>query len=267
MTETLSIVPAPRALPQHPALWRGGELARTATPGIATGFSALDRELPGGGWSVASLAEIMPAHEGIGELRLLGPALAQLSQAGKPLFWIAPPHLPYAPALAAAGIALSQLAIVRTPTPQDTLWAAEQALRANACGAVLVWPAMGVDYTQLRRLQIAAEGSHSLAFLFRPQRAARETSPATLRLLLDTDRGGLAISIAKRRGAPLTRPIVISALGRAGPAVSEPWEEPRAAHWKEHSPAKHDPAVPVPASTNTQNPHALDRRLPAASAA
>jgi hypothetical protein len=262
MPEPFSIVPAPRVLPQHPALWRGGELARTAAPGVATGFAALDRELPGGGWPVGSLAEIMPAHEGIGELRLLGPALAHLSQAGKPLFWIAPPHLPYAPALAAAGIALSQLAIVRTRTPQDTLWATEQALRANACGAVVAWPAAGVDYTALRRLQVAAEGSRALAFLFRPPRAARETSPAALRLLLDTERGGLAITIAKRRGAPLARPVVIPALGRAGPASPEQWEEPRA----EHASAAHGAALPGP-SSNTNHSHALDRRLPAASAA
>lgn len=91
---------------RHPSIWRGKDLACTRTPGIPTGFSSLDAELPGGGWPVSSIIEIMPAHEGIDELRFLSPALATLSQVGKFLAWINPPYRPYAPALATAGIAL-----------------------------------------------------------------------------------------------------------------------------------------------------------------
>ena len=208
----LTAPPPARALPRHPALWRGGDLARMAVPGVASGFPALDAQLPGGGWPVANLTELMPAHEGIGELRLLGGALARLSGAGQHFAWIAPPHLPYAPALAAAGIRLAQLVIVRTKTAQETLWATEQALRSNACGAVLSWPGTSIDYTALRRLQVAVEDSRALAFLFRSPKAAQHTSPAVLRLVLDTNQGGLAITITKRRGAPLARPIIIAAL-------------------------------------------------------
>ena len=246
----LKAPPAGRGIPQHPALWRGGDLARMAVPGVASGFAALDAELPGGGWPVGGLTELMPAHEGIGELRLLGGALARLSATGRHLAWIAPPHRPYAPALAAAGIHLAQLVVVRTKTAQETLWATEQALRSNACGAVLAWPAAGVDYPALRRLQIAAEGSRALAFLFRLPRAAQNTSPAVLRLLLDTDRGGLAVTIAKRRGAPLARPVLIPAPG------SRP---PRAAL----ALTARAPIVTTPNSP----PHALDRHPPAAAAA
>jgi cell division inhibitor SulA/protein ImuA len=235
---------AAHGIPQHPALWRGGDLARMAEPGVPSGFAALDAQLPGGGWPVGGLTEIMPVHEGIGELRLLGSALARLSGEGRHLTWIAPPHLPYAPALAAAGIRLAQLAIVRTKSPQDTLWAAEQALRANACGALLAWPAPGTDYASLRRLQIAAEGSRALAFLFRQPEAARHASPAVLRLALDTDRGGLAVSITKRRGAPLARPILIAALARGS-----------------------TPASAIAAQRHPDNLHALDRHPPAAPAA
>jgi hypothetical protein len=103
-------------------------------------------------------------------LRLLGPALARLAAQGRWLAWIAPPHLPYAPALAAAGIALERLFIVRTQKRQDTLWAMEQALRSNACGAVLAWPER-IRYPELRRLQIAAGGSRALAICSaRPRR-------------------------------------------------------------------------------------------------
>jgi hypothetical protein len=79
---------------------------------LTSGFAALDAELPGGGWPLGALCELLPRHVGIGELRLLGPALASLSAAGRSLAWIAPPHRPYAPALAAAGIDLARVLVV-----------------------------------------------------------------------------------------------------------------------------------------------------------
>src|SRR4249920_3911074 len=127
------------ALLDRPDIWRGDSLNRAGGPVVSSGFPALDAGLPGGGWPAGALTEILPAHEGIGELRLLGPALAGLSQRGLRLAWIAPPHLPYAPALAAAGIDIGKLVIVRTTSRKETLWAAEQALASNACGAVLAW--------------------------------------------------------------------------------------------------------------------------------
>jgi protein ImuA len=201
-------------LDRHPGIWRGAELARTGCPGIASGFAALDAELPGGGWPRGALTEILPQHEGIGELRILGPALARLSDQGKSIAWIAPPYLPYAPALAAAGIALERIVIVKTTNDSDSLWAAEQALRSAACGGVLAWP-RDIRYAQLRRLQLAAEGGRCLAVLFRPTQAVREPSPAALRIALATSAGGLALSILKRRGAPLSRSIFLSALSAA----------------------------------------------------
>jgi hypothetical protein len=101
------------ALLARPDIRRGDSLARVASPSVPTGFPRLDAELPGGGWPAGSLTELVPAHDGIGELRILGPALARLARAGERLAWIAPPYLPYAPALAAAGIALGQVLIVR----------------------------------------------------------------------------------------------------------------------------------------------------------
>ena len=187
---------------------RATDLAHVTRPSVSTGFPALDTELPGGGWPSAALTEILPAHEGIGELRLLGPALAELSRKGRRLAWIAPPYLPYAPALVAAGIDLSTLLIVRTQSPVDTLWAAEQCLASSACGAVLLWP-QRLKYTELRRLQLAAEGTSTLAILFRPPHASSDASPAALRIALSTTNNGLAVKVIKRRGAALDRPIVV----------------------------------------------------------
>jgi cell division inhibitor SulA/protein ImuA len=194
---------------QRPDIRRGGAAAQVASPSVPTGFPALDAELPGGGWPTGCLTECLPAHEGIGELRLLGPALAALSRAGRRLAWIAPPHLPYAPALAAAGIALPQLLIVRTAAARDALWAAEQALASAACGAVLLWPG-AVKYAELRRLQLAAEKARALTALFRSPHAADEASPAALRLGLHTAAGGLAVRILKRRGAVCAHPVIVA---------------------------------------------------------
>jgi hypothetical protein len=199
------------ALLGRPDIWRGDSLSRVETPSLPSGFCALDTELPGGGWPVGALTEVLPAHEGIGELRLLGPALAALSKRGSWLVWIAPPHLPYVPAFAAAGVDMAKVIIVRTVSPRETLWAAEQTLRSNVCGAVLAW-LQAAKYTELRRLQLAAEGGRAAVFLFRPGGSASESSPAALRIALGTASGGLTVRLLKRRGAPLTRPIQLPAM-------------------------------------------------------
>jgi cell division inhibitor SulA/protein ImuA len=196
---------------------RGDVLAQVASASVPTGFLQLDAALPGGGWPTGALTELLPEHDGIGELRILGPALEHLSRAGERFAWIAPPYLPYAPALAAAGIALAQVLIVRTSSARDALWAAEQALRSAACGAVLVWPGEA-KYAALRRLQLAAEGKRAMTMLFRAPQAAGEASPAALRLALATAAGGIAVRILKRRGAVCERPIAID-LGRPHAAM------------------------------------------------
>jgi hypothetical protein len=199
----------PAEILAHPAIWRGDQPIAVSSPSLPTGFPALDAELPGGGWPAAALIEILPQHEGIGELRILGYALSRLTDQGRFLVWIAPPYLPYAPALRSAGIDLARLILVRTHSPRETLWASEQALRSNACAAVLAWP-LTANYAELRRLQIAAESSPSvLTVLFRLPQVARETTPAPLRLSLATTHGELAVRVLKRRGSPLVNPIVL----------------------------------------------------------
>jgi hypothetical protein len=186
----------------HHPVWRGGALAQAALQAVPTGYARLDRELPGGGWPAGALTEILCADEGIGELQLVLPALAALSHAGHRIAWLAPPHLPYAPALAAAGVRLEFLTVVRAPGRRDALWAAEQALRAGACRALLAWLPRA-SYAELRRLAVAAEAGRAFAALFRPPQAARESSPAPLRLALEHDGERLAVRVLKRRGMPL----------------------------------------------------------------
>lgn len=210
-------------LRRHP-VWRGAALAR-APGAIPTGYEELDRELPGGGWPAGALTELLGLQQGIGELQLVLPALAALSSAGKRVIWLAPPHLPYAPALAAAGIDLANLAVVRAPGRRDALWAAEQALRAGSCHALLAWFG-NARYPELRRLALAAEASRAFVALFRPGEAARESSPACLRIALEPAGEGLAVRILKRRGAPAAVPLrlpvkrPVHALGRPAFPIS-----------------------------------------------
>jgi protein ImuA len=166
---------------------------------LPTGFAELDAVLPGGGWPVGAITELMPDTMGIGELSLLLPALAQLTHAGQYLAWIAPPYLPCPAALAQAGIALERLLLVRTGNTQSSLWAAEQLLRCPHIGAVLAWPA-ALDDRRVRRLQLAAEAGGSCGMLYRPARAAEQPSPAALRLQLHATASGLGIHIKKSRG-------------------------------------------------------------------
>jgi hypothetical protein len=189
-------------------VWRGAAFVQTVSRVVPTGFAMLDHELPGGGWPGGALAEILYAREGIGELQLVLPALAALAAAGHRIALIAPPHLPYAPALAAAGVKLSSLAVVRVSSRLDALWAAEQSLRAGACRAVLVWLG-GARYADLRRLALAAEKNQGMGLVFRPAQEAAQPSSACLRIALAPDAGRVAVEILKRRGTPATRPLRI----------------------------------------------------------
>lgn len=219
----------PHTLLQHPDLWRAGQLD-AACASQPTGFDTLDAHLPGGGWPLGGLTELLLAQAGIGELQLLAPALARLSARQRWIIWINPPFVPYAPALAAHGIDTSKILLVHTrhrtasatapsgkvgkaepgkTAAQEALWALERASRSGTCSAALAW----LDERYLRpqdtqRLQVAAAQGKTFTCLFRPAEARGKASMAPLRLHLQApplDRyerhaHKLAVHIAKRRG-------------------------------------------------------------------
>ncbi len=215
-------------------LWRArepGSGSAVMPAGLPTGYVALDRCLPGGGWPRQGLIEILSDQRGIGELRLLLPALAALCRdedtdvyppprsdhagsamlshdrgSGGWIAWVSPPYRPYAPALAAWGIDVGRMLVVNGAG--TTEWAMDQALRAEACSAVLGW-ANPRDPQSLRRLQLAAEASRSLAVLYRPLQAGLTPSPAVLRLALlgNASSTGLQVRVVKSRGG---RPITVT---------------------------------------------------------
>jgi hypothetical protein len=194
---------------QQQAVWRGADApGALASPAVPTGYAGLDAELPGGGWPAGALVEVLCRAEGIGELQIVLPALAALTSAGQRVAWLAPPYLPYAPALRAAGVSLERLTVIRAPGRRDALWAAEQALRARSFHALLLWlPRAG--YPELRRLAVAAQAGPGFVLAFRPPEAVCESSPAVLRLALAAGEGQVALQILKRRGFPLAAPLPI----------------------------------------------------------
>lgn len=172
----------------------------TAPLAVAHSLPELDAALPGGGWQSGTIVELMPTETGIGELRLVMPALAQLTRNKRYIALIAPPFIPFAPALAQHGVQLERLLIVHTQKDTDTLWACEQTLRCNSFGAVLAWPEQIKD-REVRRLQLAAEAGRSIGFLYRSPASARAASPAAVRLRLQARANdGLDIEILKCRG-------------------------------------------------------------------
>lgn len=206
-------------------VWRADDVSQSKWAGsVSSGSPALDAELPGGGWPQGALTELLVDAPGQGELSLLMPAIAQVTGAGRPCIWTLPYDqaaqatddipLPYAPALAAAGVGLDRTIFVQPATPREGLWALEQSLRMPHLGALIGWlpagPGKGhsdADFRALRRLHLLASRYQALVFVLRTAQAAAAPSPAALRLQLSSRDGQLDVTVLKRRGRPLLEPV------------------------------------------------------------
>lgn len=212
---TLATLPASSLLDHlhaRLAIWKAGRAPLRSQAGLPSGFAELDAVLADEGWPQGALTELLTGETGIGEFSLLLPLLARLT-AKQGVLLIAPPFLPYAPALAQAGVDLERLLIVPPCASREGLAAAELALRSGACGAVLIWESglsgltnQGLPYLTLKRLHLAAERGQAMAVLYREPRHARQPSPAALRICLTravpTTAGELQLQLQlfKRRG-------------------------------------------------------------------
>jgi protein ImuA len=221
------------ALPQHiesihPALWRGSQLARVYGKTVETGYAALSAELPGGGWPLGALVELLVQQPGIGEMRLLRPAMSELSK--RPIALLQAPHAPNALAFSYLGLPMSKLMRLRAPKTADALWCAERILQAKSCGALIFWQ-QHIRAEALRRLHLAVQATETLLVLIRPLASAQDASPATLRLGVRPADGGLVVDVLKRRGPTRTEklsvslqpsPILLSPYGRVRRHLSSP---------------------------------------------
>ncbi|MBW8847940.1 MAG: recombinase RecA [Burkholderiales bacterium] len=255
----------------HGRLWRGSSLGVAADPTLPSGFAALDTELPGGGWPMRAAIELLAPQFGVLEWRLLAPALRswwekQAPPAANPgrrqrpvatplrsLLLVNPPHTPHLPGLQALGLPPSALIWVSAKTSAEALWAAEQAIKSRV--AVLAWlPEARPE--QIRRLQVSALSSDAPLFLMRPESAARQSSAAPLRLVVQPGEGwSLAVHLLKRRGPAhegwLTLP--------ATPGAVEPLLT--AAKRKGQQPSPAPAPSPVPVNPPAERTDALARTV------
>jgi protein ImuA len=195
----------------HAPLWQADQLASASGLSVCpSGFAALDAQLPGGGWPVGGLIELLLREAGSGEIQLLAPALRCLAKPPCELVWIAPPYPPYAPALQALGLPLERLLWVHPASEADAAWAAEQALRSGGADAVLWWSREARPAT-LRRLHLAAQEGNAPLFALRPAAARQQSSPAPLRLALEPIAASrLQVDVFKRRGPALAQPLTLA---------------------------------------------------------
>lgn len=219
-------------------VWMADEIASAQAAVAPTGHAALDAELPGAGWPLGALIEVLqPAPQG-SVWPLLLPALARQAQQGR-VALIQPPHEPFVPALVAAGMPWSQTLWIQGATPAQAAWAGEQALRCQDVAAVVAWlpRAQAAD---LRRLHQAAASTGALLFVLRPAHAAQVASPARVRLRVTAALPPLSwprlrlvgagsapaaapraawpqlrVDLLKRRGPPLAQPLWLPAAGDA----------------------------------------------------
>jgi len=249
-------------------LWRGSSLGQGADPTLPSGFAALDTELPGGGWPLRAVTEVLTPQFGVLEWRLLAPGLrrwwaaqalpaptsGRRQRAATPglrsLLLVNPPHAPHLPGLQALGLPPSALVWVSAAAPAQALWAAEQAIKSRV--AVLAWlPEARPE--QIRRLQVSALSSDAPAFLVRPERVGQQSSAAPLRLVVQPGEDwNLAVHLLKRRGPAHEGWLALPAVpGAVEPLLTAARRKPL--------PTPVPAPAPEPVSPPTERPHALAR--------
>jgi protein ImuA len=160
----------------------GVERPREALP---LGVAAIDAVLPGGGLPRGCLHEIVAADAGGAAAAFAAVLLAGLAGDGGSVVWCRRgPGLHgaklYGPGLAAFGLDLRRLLVVRARRDTDVLWAMEEGLRSGAVSAVLGEVAAAPPIA-LRRLQLAAETGGTTGLLLRPLGAPVAAGSATTR--------------------------------------------------------------------------------------
>ncbi|HOB67452.1 translesion DNA synthesis-associated protein ImuA [Ottowia sp.] len=224
-------------------VWHADELLCVTDRVAATGHAALDAELPGGGWPLGALIELLQSAPAAAVWPLLLPAVAARQRAaGGAVALVNPPHEPFLPAFTAGGLAATSLLWLRGETPAAQLWATEQALRCADVAVALAWLPRA-RATDLRRLHAAAAlRADSLLFVLRPEAALATSSCARLRLRVAVQaqaHGRAAWRDASTRGAgearahprALAHPVVnedaapslcVDILKRRGPPLAAP---------------------------------------------
>jgi protein ImuA len=195
-------------------VYQGGTTNSDYARGVATGYAVCDAYLPWQGWPIGAMTELITDKIGCGEISLLLPAMARLSQQRRSILCIGVPHALFAPALRQVGVDVSRVWQIN-PSPllrqyKDHLWSAEQALKTGVPGMVILWSAARSNSTTetLRRLHMACSGRDTLLIHFRDPSCIAQPSPAWLRVGFTVTNTHLRLQVLKCRGQALTRPLI-----------------------------------------------------------
>jgi cell division inhibitor SulA/protein ImuA len=224
----------------HPDIWRASQLARSRGLTVETGYPNLSAELPGNGWPVGTLIELLVQQSGVGELRLLRPALEAVSK--RPIGLVQPPLAPNIASFAYLGIPVDKLILMRPTKTADALWCVEQILRTGTFGAVIFWQ-QHIRGESLRRLLLASQSAETLFFLIRPLVTAQDASPATLRLTVRPAANAAAVTVLKRKGPSSNKPLLVDV--SPSPILMSPYGKSRKAGTLEPAIASERNFLPV----------------------
>jgi cell division inhibitor SulA/protein ImuA len=145
---------------------------------------------------MGSLTERLVQQTGIGEIRLLEPALKAASK--RPVVFIKPPHFPNALGLSYFGVPLEKIMLLRSGSTADTLCTSEQVFENEhlRCRPTLAGA---------HPCRVAAP-SNSVCAVIRVIAVCRATAcgptrriPASLRLAIRPATNGVQVSIVKRK--------------------------------------------------------------------
>lgn len=245
------------ALLQSSQLWHADALVGSDVAVCPSGFDALDRALPFGGWPCSSLIEVLTDASASTDWSLIMPALPALLQPQRSLpepqmILVDPPHEPCLAALSGAQIAQSSILRLNTHQqlgagvsssagPARACWAVEQALHCAQVAVVLAWLPR-VPAAALRRLQVAAASGRALLMVFRPSGSITH-SPAPLRISLHRSSAlSCELSILKCRGLSCEQTVQIDLLSTSLRALLQAPKRRRTHHGLDRtSPPTHSP--------------------------
>jgi hypothetical protein len=195
---------------------------------VSSGWSDLDRILPGRGFRTGTLVEWLFAGDGTGAATLALWVARQAGRQGGGVIVLDRSREFYPPAAVRLGIAAAQLIVIHPGGKADHHWALDQSLRCPAVAAVVAWPDAvegKLDGRTFRRLQLAVEEGGGLGLLIRPESVRDEPSWADVRVLVEPlPRGSpygrkrrLKVLLLRCRGAAVVRPIELEIDDDASP--------------------------------------------------
>jgi len=194
-------------------LERSSDSIVSSTTYIPTAFPELNQLLPGGGWPLGSIIEVLSGQNGCGAFSF-ALAAARPAMENKAAWAVVDTESSfYPPAVAALGLDLEKLIVIRTPV-QHAPWAFNQLLRCSEIGAAFL-NAPKIENMACRRLQLAAERGGSLGFLLRPLSAIKKPCWASVRLMVERlHQDRLQVTLLRVRGGNLTRQQDFEVLGQ-----------------------------------------------------